>query len=271
MQKCCQKHSVFPAKEIMAPFPISVEPRTSAVSGTPHVSPRVLLVEDAAEVALLMSVALQSEGFDVAVVTNGEEALERLASFDPVVIVLDLGLPGIDGFETCRRIRQMSDVHIIMLTARTAEADKLVGFTIGADDYVTKPASMRELGARVRAVVRRRAAVTTAAQAIPAALGVSSSPAFVVDAAMRIVSIDGRKVTFTRTEFALVQELVRRSDEVVSRLELQSTVWGPDWRGGAHLVDVHLSNVRRKLADAGAPLLIHTVRESGYRFTLPPA
>lgn len=255
----------------MAPFPISVEPRNPALGGPPHVSPRVLLVEDAAEVALLMSVALQSEGFDVAVVANGEEALEQLAAFDPVVIVLDLGLPGIDGFETCRRIRQMSDVHIIMLTARTAEADKLVGFTIGADDYVTKPASMRELGARVRAVVRRRAAAATVFRAVPAALVESTSPVVVVDAAIRTISIGGQKVTLTRTEFALVQELVRRSNEVVSRLELQSTVWGPDWRGGAHLVDVHLSNVRRKLADAGAPLLIHTVRESGYRFAVPPA
>ena len=254
----------------MAPFPISAEPGNPAVGGPAHVSPRVLLVEDAAEVALLMSVALQSEGFDVAVATSGEEALERLAAFDPAVILLDLGLPGIDGFETCRRVRQMSDVHIIMLTARTAEADKLVGFTIGADDYVTKPASMRELGARVRAVVRRRATETTAARALSAPVE-ATSPAFVVDAAIRTISIGRHKVTLTRTEFALVQELVRRSNQVVSRLELQTTVWGPDWRGGAHLVDVHLSNVRRKLVGAGAPLLIHTVRESGYRFALPPA
>lgn len=235
-----------------------------------HVSPRILLVEDAPEVALLMSGSLQSEGFAVTVAANGEEALALLPDVDPIVVVLDLGLPGIDGFETCRRIRQLSDVHIIMLTARTSEADKLVGFTIGADDYVTKPASMREVGARIRAVVRRRADEIKAVSHPPlAAQSGGTPPNFSVEASTRTVWVFGKEVTLTRTEFALFQELAGRANEVVSRLELQTTVWGPDWHGGAHLVDVHLSNVRRKFADAGAPALIHTVRESGYRLAVP--
>lgn len=249
------------------------EPKVSPVaSAPPHVSPRVLLVEDAPEVALLISASLQSEGFAVTVAASGEDALAVLLEVDPVVVVLDLGLPGIDGFETCRRMRQLSDVHIIMLTARTAEADKLVGFTIGADDYVTKPASMREVGARIRAVVRRRVEQSKAVlPPLSSAQQGFASTSFSVDSSTRTVWVAGKEVTLTRTEFALFHELATRPNEVVSRLELQTTVWGPDWHGGAHLVDVHLSNVRHKFADAGAPALIHTVRESGYRLTLPTA
>ena len=231
-----------------------------------YVSPCVLVVEDAPEVALLLSSGLRSEGFEVVVAPDGEDALVQLRHVHPVAVILDLGLPGIDGFETCRRMRQISDVHIIMLTARLDETDKLVGFTTGADDYVTKPTSTRELAARVRAVVRRHA-LSAQVPATPP----SPEKVLTIDSATRTVVVAGRSVTLTRTEFALFYELVRRSDEVVSRTELQTVVWGPDWRGGAHLVDVHVSNLRRKFTDAEAGWLIRTVREAGYCLSIAGA
>lgn len=231
---------------------------------------RVLLVEDAPDAALVMSSGLESEGFSVDVAVDGETALEQLGEFDsaPLAVILDLGLPGIDGFETCRRIRETSDVHIIILTARSDEADKLVGFTIGADDYVTKPVSTRELGARVRSVARRsnsglRAPVETARTPAPQPTKVPMP--LTIDALSRTVSIGEIAVQLTRTEFALFRELAQHPDNVVTRADLQAVVWGPDWRGGGHLVEVHMSNLRRKLADAGAGWLIRTVREVGYR------
>lgn len=231
-----------------------------------YVSPCVLVVEDAPEVALLLSSGLRSEGFDAVVASDGEEALVQLGRLRPVAVILDLGLPGIDGFETCRRMRQISDVHIIMLTARLDETDKLVGFTTGADDYVTKPTSTRELAARVRAVVRRQALSAQVAATRPAPAEVLT-----IDSSTRTVVVAGRSVILTRTEFALFHELARRPDEVVSRTELQTVVWGPDWRGGAHLVDVHVSNVRRKFTDIGAGWLIRTVREAGYCLSIAGA
>lgn len=250
---------------------------------------RVLLVDDAPDIASLMQTSLESEGFAVSVAEDGERALEMFTEVDPVVVILDLGLPGIDGFETCRRLRQLSDVHIIILTARGEEVDKLVGFTIGADDYVTKPISMRELAARIRSVARRQAAILatygepsdsgrtthglrepfTATGSLHTAATMQREPAVVppltVDAVARIVSVGNQAVQLTRTEFALFRELAHHTTNVVSRAELQAVVWGPEWRGGSHLVEVHMSNLRRKLTNAGAGWLIQTIREVGYR------
>ena len=235
----------------------------NSLIGNSYVSPRVLIVEDAPEVALLLASGLRSEGFDVTVASNGEDALAEVSSIDPVAVILDLGLPGIDGFETCRRLREHSDVHVIMLTARFDETDKLVGFTTGADDYVTKPTSARELAARVRAVVRRKSAHIAAVKVEP--------PLLAIDQNTRSVVVMGQEVTLTRTEFALFCELARRIDEVVSRIDLQTVVWGPDWHGGAHLVDVHVLNLRRKFSSVGAGWLIRTIRESGYCLSTPTA
>jgi two-component system, OmpR family, response regulator len=241
---------------------------------------RVLLVDDAPDIATLMKTTLESEGFLVEVAEDGERALERFAEVNPTVVILDLGLPGIDGFETCRRLREISDVHVIILTARGEEVDKLVGFTIGADDYVTKPVSMRELAARIRAVARRQAALVaslvpathTTDGAVASTLpGVRAdrqpeiAPPLSVDAVARTVVVGTNSVQLTRTEFALFRELADHTTDVVSRAQLQAVVWGPDWRGGSHLVEVHMSNLRRKLANAGAGWLIQTIREAGYR------
>lgn len=243
---------------------------------------RVLLVDDAPDVASLMKATLESEGFSVDVAEDGERALEMFADVDPTVVILDLGLPGIDGFETCRRLREVSEVHIIILTARGEEVDKLVGFTIGADDYVTKPVSMRELAARIRSVARRHAAIAanyaSPASAVGFVDGGSSvltatrtdlvptvTPPLTVDAVARTLVVGAHAVQLTRTEFALFRELADHTTDVVSRAQLQAVVWGPDWHGGSHLVEVHMSNLRRKLANAGAGWLIQTIREAGYR------
>ncbi len=253
---------------------------------------RVLLVDDAPDIASLMQTSLESEGFAVSVAEDGEQALEMFAEVDPVVVILDLGLPGIDGFETCRRLRELSDVHIIILTARGEEVDKLVGFTIGADDYVTKPISMRELAARIRSVARRHAAILatygdatagpsahvfgsriTSAASEGALLTATEQqtaaiPPLTVDSVARIVLVGKHSVQLTRTEFALFRELACHTTNVVSRAQLQAVVWGPEWRGGSHLVEVHMSNLRRKLANAGAGWLIQTIREVGYRLKM---
>ena len=256
--------------------------------------PRLLLVDDAPEVALLVQTSLESEGFAVDTAIDGERALEIFNDVNPIAVILDLGLPGIDGFETCRRLREISDVHIIILSARGDEVDKLVGFTIGADDYLTKPASMRELAARIRSVSRRKQSSEAAEAAERTIQGGASdwsirtkadtphesepsirlgnSPADLpddtavsIDSPARIVTIGGHSTQLTRTEFALFRELAKRSNSVVSRTDLQAQVWGPEWHGGSHLVEVHMSNIRRQLADSGAAWLIQTIREVGYR------
>ena len=252
--------------------------------------PRLLLVDDAPEVTLLMQTSLESEGFAVDTAIDGEGALEIFNDVKPIAVILDLGLPGIDGFETCRRLREISDVHIIILSARGDEVDKLVGFTIGADDYLTKPASMRELAARIRSVARRKQSSEAAARtqqagrsdwstrtnAVAPESEQSARPrrspadlpadtALSIDSPARIVTIGGHSTQLTRTEFALFRELAKRSNSVVSRSDLQAVVWGPEWHGGGHLVEVHMSNIRRKLADIGAGWLIQTIREVGYR------
>ena len=252
--------------------------------------PRLLLVDDAPEVTLLMQTSLESEGFAVDTAIDGERALEMFREVNPIAVIMDLGLPGIDGFETCRRLREISDVHIIILSARGDEVDKLVGFTIGADDYLTKPASMRELAARIRSVARRKQSSEAAARTQPdrpdrsVSTSVATTPdsessnrprkspadlpadtALSIDSPARIVTIGGHSTQLTRTEFALFRELAKRSNSVVSRTDLQAVVWGPEWHGGSHLVEVHMSNIRRKLADIGAGWLIQTIREVGYR------
>lgn len=254
--------------------------------------PRLLLVDDAPDVTLLMQTSLESEGFAVDTALDGERALEMFNDVQPLAVILDLELPGIDGFETCRRLREISDVHIIILSARGDEVDKLVGFTIGADDYLTKPASMRELAARIRSVARRKQssdiAAKLAAGSPPHRTAMTAPPpstapkppltrartsiadlpadtALGIDSHARMVTIGGLSIQLTRTEFALFRELAKRSNCVVSRSDLQAVVWGPEWHGGSHLVEVHMSNIRRKLGDIGAGWLIQTIREVGYK------
>jgi DNA-binding response OmpR family regulator len=176
-------------------------------------------------------------------------------------VILDVMLPGLDGLEVCRRLRTFSDAYVLMLTARSEEVDRLVGLAVGADDYLVKPFSPRELVARVKALLRRPRG-TTAATALPAGLA--------LDAARHEVQVDGSPVTLTATEFGILARLARDPGVVVSRAALLESVWGPEYVGDDHLVDVHVANLRRKLGDdAERPRFIDTVRGFGYRLEEP--
>jgi DNA-binding response OmpR family regulator len=229
-------------------------------------APRALVVDDAPENRMLVSALLVQQGFDVAQAEDGEAAV-KAASLNPVdLIVLDLGLPDIDGVEVCRRVREFSDAHVLMLTAQDTELDKVVGFEAGADDYVTKPFSVAELVGRVKAVLRRtnssaRSQLATTADAILRSFG-----ALTVDAPAREATLDGVVLELTRIEFDLLDTLTAEPRVAFSRAQLLERVWGGNWFGDDHLVDVHISNLRRKLADdPRSPDFVCTVRGVGYR------
>ena len=221
---------------------------------------RVLVVEDSAVFQAIIREALEREGFSVALADNGHDGLELARELDPPVVLLDLNLPGLDGLEVCRRLRQFSDAYIVMLTGRDDEVDKLVGLSAGADDYVVKPFSGRELVARVRAMLRR-----------PRSGGPSDALRRIgdleIDTRARDVRAGGRAVELTRIEFDLLDALSAEPRVVFSRDQLLQRVWGPTWFGDDHVVDVHLSKLRQKLGDDPQnPRYISTVRGVGYRF-----
>jgi DNA-binding response OmpR family regulator len=226
---------------------------------------RVLVVDDEQALADLVGSYLARDGFEVSMARDGQQAIDQAREVDPDVMVLDLGLPRIDGVEVCRVVRTFSDCYIIMLTARTEEIDKLIGLSVGADDYLTKPFSPRELLARVHAMLRRPRASTTpresAQEAPPRVFGALS-----VDVAGREVHRDGELVALTRTEFDLLEALSARPAMVFSRRQLVDAVWDESWVGDEHLVDVHVGHLRRKLGDdPGSPRYVRTVRGVGYR------
>jgi DNA-binding response OmpR family regulator len=226
---------------------------------------RALIVDDAPELCLLLEPLLSREGFDVKTVGEGDGAVELARSFEPDVIILDLLLPGIDGLEACRRIRAFSDAYVVMVSAKDTEIDKVVGLSIGADDYVTKPFSPNELVARLRAMLRRPRkpgrAVAYGGEVTTRTFG-----PLVVDTATREVLVNGGVVDLTRIEFDLLATLCSRPRLVFTRTQLLETVWGPNWYGDTHVVDVHMSNLRRKLSQHDpATRFIHTVRGVGFR------
>jgi DNA-binding response OmpR family regulator len=222
---------------------------------------RALVVDDEPPLVQVVAGYLTREGFDVVTAGDGESAVAAARDSRPDVIVLDLMLPGVDGVEACRRIRAFSDAYIIMLTAKSDEVDKLVGLSVGADDYLTKPFSPRELVARVRAMLRRPRAA--AAETEP---GVRRFGALEVDAAGREVRVGGRVVDLTRTEFDLLDALSAQPRVAFSRRQLLDHVWGGEWYGDDHVIDVHVGNLRRKLDDdATQPRYVRTVRGVGYR------
>jgi DNA-binding response OmpR family regulator len=228
---------------------------------------RVLVVDDEVDLAQLVAGYLRKAGVDVEVRHDGTEAVAAVREYAPDVLVLDLGLPGIDGIEVCRQVRTFSDCHVLMLTARDDEVDKIVGLSVGADDYVTKPFSPRELVARVQAMLRRARTRPVPALAEPAAqdqgLVVGD---LVVDEAAREVHLAGEPVLLTRIEFDLLAALAARPQLVLSRRQLVEMVWDTAWTGDAHLVDVHIGRIRKKLGDtAASPRFIHTIRGVGYR------
>lgn len=224
---------------------------------------RVLVVDDELPMANVVRGYLEREGFDVTLAHTGPDAVEAARVHDPAVVVLDIMLPGFDGLEVCKRIREFSDAYIIMLTARDEEVDKIVGLAMGADDYLVKPFSPRELVARLRAMLRRPRALKSAGPAGPG--DVLRVGALTVDSHAREVSVDGEGVQLTRTEFDLLAALAARPRMAYSRRQLIDEVWGPDWYGDEHVVDVHIGHLRTKLNDtAEQPRFIRTVRGVGY-------
>ncbi|MEN8112919.1 MAG: response regulator transcription factor [Actinomycetota bacterium] len=215
----------------------------------------VLLIEDDEDIADLLRLAFEHEGLRLVHAADGEEGLALLAERNPRAVLLDVGLPGIDGFEVCRRIRSTSDVPVIMLTARDTEIDTIVGLEIGADDYVTKPFSTRELIARVKAVLRRSEEAPIAAQVIEVG-------DFSIDAGRREVADgDGSIIRPTAREFDLLWYLAEHTGLALSRGQILEAVWGYDYFGETRTVDVHIRQLRKKLD--GIP--IETVWGVGYR------
>lgn len=228
---------------------------------------RVLVVDDAPEFIDMLVPLLEREGYTTRAATDGEAALEVARSFEPDVIVLDLGLPKIDGVEVCRQVRTFSDAYVIMLTARADEVDRVVGLEVGADDYLTKPFSPRELVARVRAMLRRpRGSMQTDAGD---AQVVRRFGPLEVDPMGHIVRVEGDEVQLTRIEFDLLETLSSKPAMVFSRALLRERVWGPDWFGDDHVVDVHIANLRKKIDPDDGPSFVRTVRGVGYRLTTP--
>lgn len=225
---------------------------------------RALVVDDEPALAEVVTSYLVRDGFEVEVAPDGEDAIERARTLDPDVVVLDLGLPGIDGIEVCRQLRTFSDCYVIMLTARADEVDKLVGLSVGADDYLTKPFSPRELVARIRAMLRRPRAAARVPQA--AALPPLAVGDLAIDVTAREARVAGDLVQLTRTEFDVLAALALRPNAVMSRSALIEAVWGGKWVGDEHLVDVHVLHVRQKLGDtADRQRYVRTVRGVGYR------
>ena len=225
----------------------------------------VLVVEDTDEIRELVRTVLTKAGFDVRAVASGAECLEEVRKQSPDLIVLDLGLPDADGTEVCRQVRAETECYVLMLTARAEEVDLLIGLAVGADGYMAKPFSPRELVARVQAMLRRPKVVATLEPAAEAE-AVRRLAELEVDEDSREVRVDGAIVDLTRTEFDLLAALASRPGRVLQRETLLREVWQTDWEGSVRLVEAHMSNLRRKLQAAGlSNPEIKTVRGVGYR------
>ena len=221
-------------------------------------SVRILTVEDDERIRTAVSLALQEEGWEVEETSNGEDAVAAFSRQPSDVVLIDIMLPGIDGFEVCRKIRRLGDVPIVMVTARSDSHDVVAGLEAGADDYLRKPFDPKELSARVRALLRRSKTI-----------GAPSNFSFdqleiIVDEGM--VRISGKEVHLTRTEFKLLIELATNSGKVLSREDLLERVWGYDYFGDSRLVDVHVRRLRTKVEiDPANPKYVVTVRGMGYK------
>lgn len=240
------------------------------IPATPRGGYRALVVDDEVPLAKILASYLEREHFEVSLSHTGIDAVALAREIDPDVVVLDLALPGIDGLEVCRQLRTFSDAYVVMLTARDTEIDTVIGLSVGADDYVTKPFSPRELVARIRAMLRRPR--TAASPATPAGAQGSALPPsrefgeMSIDMASRQVFLEGHAVALTRTEFDVLAALSSRPGMVFSRRQLLEAVWGDSWGGNEHLVDVHVGHLRRKLGDDPAdPRYVIPVRGVGYR------
>ncbi len=219
-------------------------------------SPTILVVDDEPGILKLVTSYLEKEGYRVYTAADGPGALKAARAYKPDLIVLDIMLPGMDGIEVLTHLRRESDVYVIMLTARTEETDKIVGLSVGADDYVTKPFSPRELVARIKAALRRIGGASRQESSVLAFRHIR------MDTGSRRVWVDEREVELTTTEFDLLQALAEQPGMVFSRERLLEKVWGHDYFGEIRVVDVHIGHIRRKLGEA----YIVTVRGVGYRF-----
>ena len=225
-------------------------------------APRILVVEDEAALAESVRYNLEREGFTVTVAGDGRRAIERFRTDQPALVILDLMLPEMSGLDVCRLIRQESDVPIIMVTAKDAEADKVTGLELGADDYVTKPFSVRELVSRVRAHLRRAAMGT----ALPPDEILKGGPDE-MDVARHQVLVSDELVAFPPKEFELLESFLRRKDRLLTRLFLIEEVWGNDYVGDTKTLDVHVKRIRQKIEkDPHDPVHLLTVRGLGYKF-----
>jgi two-component system alkaline phosphatase synthesis response regulator PhoP len=225
----------------------------------------ILVVDDEQRLRDLVRGYLEHEGFTVFTAADGLTALDLARQHAPELVVLDLMLPGIDGLEVCRRLRAFSDAYVIMLTARAEEIDRVVGLEVGADDYLTKPFSPRELIARIRAMLRRPR--RGSAPTLPDVPPPQRFGELVIDHERREVTLAGAVVPLTTLEFALLTTLAAHPGRVFTRDQLLERVWDTDYFGDDHVVDVHIANLRKKLGDdPTAPRFIETVRGAGYRF-----
>lgn len=230
---------------------------------TEPTSTRVLVVEDEPVLAGTVVNYLSRAGMEARSIGDGLSAVEVARSWSPEVIVLDLGLPGLDGVEVCRQVRTFTDCYVLMLTARTDEVDTLVGLSVGADDYMTKPFSARELVARVQVLLRRPRAASSGR---PVGQARRVFGELILDPGAREVTVAGSEVGLTRTEFDVLDALSARPNLVWNRRQLIDEIWGVDWVGDEHLVDVHVAHLRRKLGDDSAnSRFVRTVRGVGYR------
>ena len=224
---------------------------------------RVLVVEDEESISDPLSYLLRQEGFEVAVAATGPDGLAEFERSGADIVLLDLMLPGLSGTEVCRALRAKSSVPVIMLTARDSEIDKVVGLELGADDYVTKPFSSRELVARVRAVLRRRSAEPAADEAS----GALEAGPVRMDVERHVVTVAGEQIALPLKEFELLELLLRNAGRVLTRGQLIDRVWGADYVGDTKTLDVHVKRLRAKVEpDPGEPKHLLTVRGLGYKF-----
>jgi len=222
---------------------------------------KILVIDDEPGILKLISAYLKPEGYEVLTASDGESGLKAARAFKPDLVLLDVMLPGLDGIELLARLRRESDVYVILLTARTEETDKVVGLTVGADDYVTKPFSPRELVARIKAALRRIKGASSPASEILAFAHVR------IDTGARTVTVDAQPIELTAIEFDLLRAIAENRGRVLTREQLLEKVWGGSYYGEMRVVDVHLGHVRQKLGVEG---LIATVRGVGYRFEDQP-
>ena len=221
------------------------------------------MVEDEESITAPLAEALSGEGFDTRVAGTVADALDLARQIDPDLVLLDVMLPDGSGYDVCRELRRSSDVPIIMLTARGEETDRVVGLELGADDYVVKPFSAREVIARIGAVLRR----TSAATAAPREDGAVQIGELRLDRARRGVTLRGQEIDLTRREFELLALLMSQAGSVISREQLMDEVWDVNWFGSTKTLDVHVSSLRKKLGEGSdTPRFIHTVRGVGFRF-----